>query len=92
MSEELIGGYIHPEISHEEALMLQQKLADWDWEKFRREAAKDILCALLSRVERFYTCVTDDSRHRVSNHDDFVRIAIQDADELVKQLKEDGKE
>lgn len=66
-------------------------LASFNWQAFRAEAAKDILCALLSRVERFYTCVTDDSRHKVSYHDDFVRIAIRDADELIKQLKEDGK-
>lgn len=62
------------------------------WEAFRREAAKDILCALLGRVERFYTCVKEEgSKKGVSDHRDFVRIAIADADELIKQLREEEK-
>lgn len=77
MSEELIGGYIHPEISHEEALRLQQKLADWDWEKFRREAAKDILCALLMSGYQDLWSNT-------------VREALKATDILIEQLK-DGK-
>lgn len=61
-----------------------------DWQAFRREAAKDILCSLLSRVERIYTCVKSDGA-RVTDHRDFIRIAIEDADELIEQLKEEKK-
>ena len=61
-----------------------------DWDKFRREAAKDILCSLLSRVERIYTCVKSDGS-RVTDHRDFIRVVIEDADELIKQLREGEK-
>lgn len=47
---------------------------DWDWEKFRREAAKDILCALII--------------HCSLPREDGARISIEYADELIKQLKE----
>lgn len=59
-----------------------------DWDAFRRDAAKDILCSLLSRVERIYTCVKSDGS-RVTDHRDFIRVAIEDADELVKQLRKE---
>ena len=48
---------------------------DWDktdWSSFRREAAKDILCALASR-----TALGED-----------ISAAIEIADELIKQLKQ----
>ena len=45
-----------------------------DWEKFRREAAKDILCALCSFPPIIYK--------------QNVLAAIEMADELIKQLKE----
>lgn len=64
---------------------------DVDWSYFRREAAKDILCAVLGRVERFYTGVTIDGKNKISDHKDFIKLAIEDADELIKQLR-DGKE
>lgn len=54
---------------------------DWDWEKFRREAAKDILCAI--------TChgmVGNDAHYKLMAGE-----AIKQADELIKQLKEDEK-
>lgn len=46
-----------------------------DWEKFRREAAKDILSALCSFQP-------------INNYKEDVRQAINIADELIKQLKE----
>ena len=46
-----------------------------DWDTFRREAAKDILCALI--IHCSLPCR------------DGVRISIEYADELIKQLKED---
>ena len=60
----------------------------YTWDSFRREAAKDVLCSLLGRVERITTCVKRNET-RVTDHRDFIRIAIEDADELIKQLKED---
>ena len=60
-----------------------------DWETYRAEAAKDILCSLLGRVERFYTGVKiDRSSSKLSDHRDFIMVAIEDAEELVKQLKQ----
>lgn len=45
-----------------------------DWAAFRREAAKDILCALII--------------HCSLAREDAARIAIEYADELIKQIKE----
>lgn len=47
---------------------------DFDWQSFRREAAKDIFCAML--YNKNGATITD------------VISAIQMADELIKQLKE----
>ncbi|MBP5723805.1 MAG: hypothetical protein J6X18_09585 [Bacteroidales bacterium] len=47
---------------------------DFDWQSFRAEAAKDILCAMIARGEKAKPIVVD--------------IAIDGADELIKQLKE----
>lgn len=47
-----------------------------DWDAFRREAAKDIFCAMI--------------HHQNSTEPIEVSIAIDIADELIKQLK-DGK-
>lgn len=61
---------------------------DWDktdWSSFRREAAKDILCAMLGSMGALVDA--DDKRLgevEVSN-------AIFLADELIKQLKEEQK-
>lgn len=46
----------------------------FDWQSFRAEAAKDILCAMIARGEKAKPIVVD--------------IAIDGADELIKQLKE----
>lgn len=48
-----------------------------DWSDFRREAAKDILCAMLS------------SKQEASSQN--ITTAISIADELIKQLREEGK-
>lgn len=52
---------------------------DWNLEKFRREAAKDILCAIISATTEADT--RDVTTACVSE-------AIELADELIKQLKE----
>ena len=49
-------------------------LEDIGWDSFRREAAKDILCAMLS------------SKQEASSQD--ITTAISIADELIKQLRE----
>lgn len=45
-----------------------------DWEAFRREAAKDIFCAMI--------------HHKNSTCPIVISVAIDTADELIKQLKE----
>ena len=62
--------------------------AAYNEESFRREAAKDILCAMLGRVERFYTGVSIDGKNKISDHEDFIKLAIEDADTLIAKLKE----
>lgn len=62
--------------------------AAYNEESFRREAAKDILCAMLGRVERVCTGVFTDGK-KISDHKDFIKLAIEDANELIKQLKEE---
>lgn len=74
-------------MTFEEAKQILEMEIDWDWEKFRREAAKDILCALLGRVERFYTGVSVNEK-KIFDHKDFIKLAIEDADELIRRLKE----
>ena len=76
-----------PTLTLEDMKALMQMQSDWDWEKFRREAVKDILCSLLGRVERIYTGLSNGSR-KITDHKDFIKMAIEDADELIKQLKE----
>ena len=55
----------------------------FDWQAFRAEAAKDILCALASN-----SCVhlTKD------NVDKFIEGSVATADMLISKLKEDEKE
>lgn len=65
-----------PEVTQEEALKILREDADWDWEKFRREAAKDILAAT-------YNSLIAPCKEQVRN-------AITCAEELIRQLK-DGK-
>lgn len=61
-------------MTYEEAEKLMKWNYDWDWEKFRREAAKDILCALII--------------HCSLPREDGARIAIEYADALIAKLKE----
>lgn len=55
----------------------------FDWQSFRAEAAKDILCAIINRESSF----TKNGKVIVS-HKDFIEMAIVDADELITKLKE----
>lgn len=62
-------GFLNPYEQYEEDC--------YDWADFRREAAKDILCAMI--------------HHQNSTDPIEVSIAIDIADELIKQLKEEKK-
>lgn len=65
-------------MTKEAAEEIQLLREEWDWEKFRREAAKDILSVLCSFPP--------------INYKEDVRQAINIADELIKQLKEGKNE
>lgn len=66
-------------------ILEEDKLKDTtDWEAFRREAAKDIMCALI---------MTDKTRGSFAQVTcgDNAGTAIMYADELIRQLKEEQK-
>ena len=65
-------------MTYQEALEIQKAQDDLEWASFRWEAAKDILAGL---------CAHDGP---IDIKDD-VRIAIKLADELIKQLREEGE-
>ena len=67
----------------EEAKELRQMEVDWDWEKFRREAAKDVLTAILSNPIQM---TVGDKPIKTVN--DYLNISIELTDELIKRLKE----
>jgi hypothetical protein len=50
----------------------------FDWQSFRNQAAKDILCAML----------TDQRISETMPYKDLVRMSLECTDELIKQLKE----
>lgn len=54
-----------------------------DWQSFRAEAAKDITCAMINRESSFTR-----NGNPVTKHDDFIEMAIIDADVLISKLKE----
>lgn len=54
-----------------------------DWQSFRNQAAKDILCALLNRESTMSM-----NGKIVTDHKDFIEMAIIDADLLIAKLKE----
>lgn len=59
-------------------------LPEYDWQAFRREAAKDAMCAILSNSKM----VDERSWDYVIS---VVKNAVGYADELIKQLQEDEK-
>lgn len=74
------------EMTLEEAHKLLLLETDWDWEKFRREAAKDMLANMLA-------CPTTMNLgdKAIKTVIDYVSCAIVIADELIKQLREEKK-
>ena len=73
------------ELKPEEIELIQDKIDAFDWQSFRAEAAKDILCTIINRENSF----TRNGKMVVS-HEDFIEIAVEDADALISKLK--GKE
>ena len=65
------------DMTRQDALEIQKAQDDLEWASFRREAAKDILCALII--------------HCSLAREDGARIAIEYADELIKQIREGRK-
>lgn len=74
-------------MTFEEAKQIMQLEVDWDWEKFRREAAKDIVCAILSAgMEQ-----TNDKNEHFHSFEELARVSVKWSDELIKQLQEKKK-
>ena len=73
---------LKPPITTEDALRHLHEQVDWDWEKFRREAAKDFMTAIIAREAPQYDFACRNVSIRVSE-------AIMWADELIKQLKDE---
>lgn len=57
-----------------------------DWSAFRREAAKDILCSVVANPGRIGDVEYGRNDYRQS---EYVRFAIDCAEELIKQLKQE---
>lgn len=69
-----------PQMTFEEAKQILEMEVDWDWEKFRREAAKDILAAIITGDKPYGAYPP--SCEELSNR------AILYADTLIAKLKE----
>ena len=65
------------EMKPEEIELIQDKTDDFDWQSFRNQAAKDILCAMLGNKRNTDFCP------------DKIEFSIKYADELIKSLKND---
>ena len=57
---------------------------DADWEYFRREAAKDIVCAILSAGMN----QTDDNNEHFHTFEELAEVSVKWADVLIAKLKE----
>lgn len=65
-------------------VMYKENTGDnFDWQSFRAEAAKNILCAIINRESSFTR-----NGEVVVSHKDFIEMAIEDADALIIKLKE----
>lgn len=71
--------YMKLPMTKEDAKEILQMEIDWDWEKFRREAAKDILAGMVSNPKTIEYGITRDLK---------VSTALKYADELIAKLKE----
>ena len=76
--------FILPQMTLEEARQILAMQVDWDWEKFRREAAKDILTGMVH-----HRVLSDSSDRLYIPKEQVVSAAIGLADELIKQLRKE---
>jgi len=60
--------------------LLPYEADNYDWQAFRREAAKDILCAMVSGWYNW---------SRVKEH---TELAVKYADKLIEQLRDDTED
>ncbi len=70
-------------MTKEEVKEIFQMEVDWDWEKFRRETAKDILTGILSNSGQMFI-----DNKPVKTIKDHIDLSIELTDELIKRLKE----
>lgn len=77
---------LKPPVAPEDAWKHLYEQADWTWEKFRREAAKDILANIMS-----CPATMNLGDKTIKTVGDYVSFAVGLADELIKRLKEDKK-
>lgn len=66
-----------------ECVFQQWTTQEFDWQSFRNQAAKDILCAIINREGSLTR-----NGQVVASHQDFIEIAVEDADVLISKLKE----
>lgn len=72
------------ELRPDEIELIQDKKDDFNWQTFRAEATKDILCAVLNGG------ISSGLNGIVLEKETIVRGAIEVADELIKQLKKNS--
>lgn len=75
------------EMKPEEIELIQDKTDGFDWQSFRAEAAKDILCAMITNEG-----VADERNVDDFTKDNQVKDAVLYADSLISKLKEKEKE
>lgn len=80
---------VKQELTLEDLVKYREELDNLDWEKYRREAAKDAMTGMMANAD-FWRHVW--SHNRVNGRCDYpseiAHFAIACADELIKQLKE----
>ena len=79
--EKIFAG-VSPYLAYKQGL---QDAVAYTWGSFRREAAKDILCAVLAGG------IANGAKGFDAQKEELVNVSIGVADELIKQLRE-GKE
>ena len=87
-----IEGCNHKPFPNETECVFRQWTAkQFDWQSFRAEAAKDILCAIINSPS--INGFKDDNKKYIPFEKNIAcKVAIEYADELIKQLKEKEEE
>jgi len=74
-----------PLLTLEQLRVYHEELDNRDWEKFRREAAKDMVVGMLAHATRYHPR----NPKETDWHHAIVEEGIELADELIKQLREE---